>query len=150
MGNEKQYTLDDIKSAFMYAFMFAHETDEALDEAWRDMERNLLTSDEYKAKYHPEVDATIRALVEEVTAHRRGEGAPELSVRLPEQAGEVHMSDVILVTIPLTQDELNRLRNNIVKRDAMISIGFDRVQLEDEIIARLVKAGIGAIGAQDE
>jgi len=55
-----------------------------------------------------------------------------------------------LVTIPLTQDELNRLRNNIVKRDAMISIGFDRVQLEDEIIARLVKAGIGAIGAQDE
>ena len=35
-------------------------------------------------------DATIRALVEEVTAYRRGGGAPELSVRLPEQSWEVH------------------------------------------------------------
>jgi len=54
MGNEKQYTLDEIKNAFMYAFLFEHDTDEALDEAWRDLERNLLTSDEYKAKYYPD------------------------------------------------------------------------------------------------
>jgi hypothetical protein len=54
MHNEKLYTLDEIKEAFMYAFLFEHETEEALDEAWGDMERNLLTSDECKAKYHPE------------------------------------------------------------------------------------------------
>jgi hypothetical protein len=49
---EQRYTLEEIKSAFMYAFLFEHETEEVLDEAWRDLERNLLTSDEYMEKYH--------------------------------------------------------------------------------------------------
>jgi len=58
------------------------------------------------------------------------------------------VSDIILVTISITKDELKRLRSHIVKRDAMISVGFDRVQLEDEIIARLIAQA--AKGVNDE
>jgi len=49
----------------------------------------LVIVDALRDNYNAQ-DDTIRALVEDVTAYQRGGGAPELSVRLPEQAEEVH------------------------------------------------------------
>ena len=53
------------------------------------------------------------------------------------------MNDTIYVTIQLTQDELKQLRAYLLKRDAVISIGFDRAQIADTILARLVMEAQG-------